>query len=69
MLEDSYENYHFEEQVTDGMVTFDYKLHDGRAMSRNAIRLLGMIGYPKKIIAEAEEAARQFVETGEWGKM
>ena len=66
MLEDSYENYHFEEQVTDGMVTFDYKLHDGRAMSRNAIRLLGMIGYPKEIIAEAEEAARQFVETGEW---
>ena len=69
MLEDSYENYHFEEQVTDDMVTFDYKLHDGRAMSRNAIRLLGMIGYPKEIIAEAEEAARQFVETGEWLKL
>lgn len=69
MLEDSYENYHFEEQVTDGMVTFDYKLHDGRAMSRNAIRLLGMIGYPKEIIAEAETAAKQFVETGEWLKL
>lgn len=69
MLEDCYENYHFEEQVTDGFVTFDYKLHDGRAMSRNAIRLLGMIGYPKEIIAEAETAAKQFVETGEWGKL
>ena len=69
MLEDCYENYHFEEQVTDGIVTFDYKLHDGRAMSRNAIRLLGMIGYPKEIIAKAEDAARQFVETGEWLKV
>ena len=69
ILEESYENYHFEEQVTDGFVTFDYKLHHGRAMSRNAIRLLGMIGYPKEIIKEAEEAAKQFVETSEWGKL
>lgn len=69
MLERRYDNYHFEEQVTGNEVTFDYILHHGRAVSRNAIRLLGMLGYPKTIIEQAEQAAKQFVETGEWLKI
>ena len=38
----------------------------GRAMTRNAIKLLKLMGYDNQIIEEAEEAAGRFVETGEW---
>ena len=40
LLEKEYDNYHFEEQVEDDKVTFDYCLREGRACTRNAIRLL-----------------------------
>ena len=47
-------------------VVFDYKLRTGRAMTRNAIRLLAMIGYDPKIIEAAQESAKHFEETGVW---
>ena len=37
---------------------------EGRAASRNAIRLLGIMGYESEIIAEAEKMAADFLETG-----
>ncbi len=66
LLDGPYENYHFEEQVEDGDVSFSYRLEAGRAKSQNAIRLLGIMGYDEKIISAAEEMAERFVETGEW---
>ena len=66
LLEDSCENYHFEETVTDDKVEFDYLLHEGRATSRNAIKLLRMLGYPAEVIERAEASAEGFLQTGEW---
>lgn len=67
LLEEEYDNYHFSEEVRDGDVTFDYKLQEGRATTRNAIRLLELMGYDKEIIEKAYRQAEDFMETGEWG--
>lgn len=66
MLEDVFDNYHFEEEIHEQDVVFDYTLRSGRAMTRNAIRLLGMIGYDPEIIEAAQQTARRFEETGVW---
>ena len=66
ILEDCYTNYHFEEEIIDHDVLFNYQLKKGRATTRNAIRLLEMIGYDKKIVTEAQQAAQKFEKTGVW---
>ena len=66
LLEKDCDNYHFEETVTDDKVEFDYLLHEGRASSRNAIKLLRMLGYPAEVTGRAEASAEQFLQTGEW---
>ena len=66
MLEVEYDNYHFEEQVEGNDVIFDYQLRQGKAVTRNAIKLLGMIGYDQNIIQKAEESAQHFLQTGDW---
>lgn len=66
LLEGIYHNYHFEEEVDEQDIYFPYRLMPGRAMTRNAIKLLKLMGYDDRIIEEAENAAGHFVETGEW---
>ncbi len=66
ILESRYSNYHFQEYVEGDQVLFDYKLYEGRAVSKNAIRLLKMLGYADRITERAEERARHFEQTGEW---
>ena len=66
LLEGEYDNYHFSEEVRDGDVMFDYKLQEGRATTRNAIRLLELMGYDREIIEQAYRQAECFMETGEW---
>ncbi|MCR4641905.1 MAG: hypothetical protein K5697_07740 [Lachnospiraceae bacterium] len=66
LLEDVYENHHFEEEIKDGDVLFNYRLMNGKATSRNAIRLLSVMGYDKKIVKEAEDLAEHFMEKGSW---
>ena len=66
LLEDTFENYHFKETVTDNDVTFDYILNKGRATTRNAIRLLKILGYDEKIIESADKTAEDYMATGEW---
>ncbi len=66
LLGREFENYHFSEQVTPEGVVFDYRLKDGKATSRNAIRLLDMMGYPKQLIEGSLEAVEHFLTTGEW---
>lgn len=61
-----YDNYHFEEEIAEGDILFNYVLRTGKAVSRNAIRLLGIIGYEEAIIKEAESLAGHFLETGSW---
>ena len=66
MLDDIFENYHFEETITDNDIKFDYKIHRGRAQTRNAIKLLEFMGYDKKLVENANYRAKKFLETGKW---
>ncbi len=58
MLEDRMDNHHFSEEVIDDNVIFDYKIKDGRATSRNAIKLLKAYGFDEAIVEAAEKKAR-----------
>lgn len=66
ILAGAYENYHFEEEIQEHDVKFNYLLRKGRATSRNAIALLEMIGYHPEIVKEARQAAADFEESGVW---
>lgn len=66
LLEEQFDNYHFEEQIEEDDVIFDYRLHEGKAMTRNAIKLLNMIGYDSKIVARAQKRVQGFLKTGSW---
>ena len=66
ILEKHYANYHFRERIEGNQVLFDYKLYKGRAVSKNAIKLLNLLGYSKDIISDAETAADEYMKTGEW---
>lgn len=69
ILEQYYENYHFEEQVTSEDIVFDYQIKEGRAMTRNAIKLLGLLGYETSIISGAQNAVDDFLKNGAWDRM
>ncbi|MBR4768777.1 MAG: hypothetical protein IK088_07355, partial [Lachnospiraceae bacterium] len=62
----SYRQCHFEEFVTDNDVKFDYQLKEGPAKSRNAIRLLNLMGYDREVTDKAEAMAESFLENGTW---
>ncbi len=66
ILEKYYDNYHFREEIKNNDILFDYKLFNGRAVTRNAIKLLSIIGYDNGIIKDAEEKAMNFLEKGIW---
>lgn len=68
ILEDYYSNYHFTEEVEDDNVVFSYVLQNGRATSRNAIKLLKIIGYDNAIIDNSKHRADDFINTGVWRK-
>ena len=68
MLKRYYSNYHFEEHVDEDKVLFDYKLRKGPANTRNAIKLLNMIGYDKVITYRAERQAERFLDSGTWSE-
>ena len=69
ILKDCYSNYHFQEEVTEDEVKFDYKLYAGPATTRNAIKLLNVIGYDKNIIKGAEQRAMHFLTDGNWNSL
>lgn len=46
-------NFHFQEDLRDGQLVFDYLLRDGVARTRNAIRVLEREGYPDDLVARA----------------
>lgn len=66
ILEEQYANYHFTEDVVDNQIVFTYYIHSGRATSRNAIKLLEIIGYDKEIVSRAESRADAFLASGIW---
>ena len=66
ILEKDYSNYHFQEEIVDNEIVFDYKLYSGRAVTRNAIKLLGIIGFGQEIIDKANVSCSGFERTGVW---
>lgn len=66
LLNQDYINYHFCEEIEQNEIVFSYKLYKGEAKSRNAIRLLEMIGFAPEIIQKAQSNAEQFLRTGRW---
>jgi DNA mismatch repair ATPase MutS len=59
ILEGKFENCHFGEVMEQDDILFDYKIKMGVSKSKNAIKLLGHIGFPKEIIKHAEELLLQ----------
>ncbi len=66
LLNEEYDVYHFEGDVTDNDVRFDYKLKEGPATTRNAIKLLGALGYDERLVKDAQLMADGFVKNGRW---
>ena len=66
LLEDRFDNYHFEEEILDNDVLFNYKLNSGRATGRNAIKLLSVMGFEETIVDNASKRAEAFLEKGLW---
>lgn len=60
MLKDKYEFRYFAENVDkkNGM-TFDYKIKNGISKTRNAIKVLEYVGYPKEITEYSKEYAKE----------
>ena len=58
LLKNTFEMYHFSEQVDNGNFYFDYKIKKGPCSTRNAIKLLELKGYPKEITNEAIEISK-----------
>ena len=69
ILDKNYSNYHFQERIEDNQILFDYALYQGKAVSKNAIKLLDMLKFPKEITTAAENAAEEFLIKGEWSKI
>ncbi len=66
LLSKCYEIYHFEGNMDGDDVHFDYRLKEGPATNRNAIKLLKTIGYQDSIVKEAEHMAETFENKGVW---
>lgn len=66
LLCDTYKNYHFSEIITDNDIKFNYLLLDGAANSKNAIKLLSLLGFDKDIVGNAEKRVENFLDTGEY---
>ena len=66
LLQDVYRLFHFEEQVGENEMLFDYVIREGKATSRNAIELLRLLGFDKEIVENAHARANRFLESGSW---
>lgn len=66
LLQESFDNYHFEEEIAQNDVLFNYKLKNGRATTRNAIQLLRVLGFQDEMIRQADRRCKIFMEKGVW---
>lgn len=66
LLEREYHNYHFQEEVLKDDIIFRYQLLEGRATTRNAIKLLAIMGFQDSIVQKAEKMAEEFMKTSKW---
>lgn len=54
LLKDRYNSYYFREEVEGNELKFDYLIKEGISPTKNAIRILRMVGYPQEIVDNAE---------------
>lgn len=66
ILKNYYDNYHFQESFQDNDIIFDYRIYPGEATTRNAIKLLSLMGYSENVVASAAERADKFAAEGKW---
>lgn len=66
ILAEVFENKHFEEEITDDDIKFDYRIKDGKATSRNAIKLLKLMGFDDAIVLDANRAVEAFELQNRW---
>ncbi len=66
LLKNDFDNYHFSEEVSENDILFNYLLQPGKATTKNAIRLLQLMGYERTIIENANAQAAYFEENGVW---
>lgn len=66
ILQNYYENVHFEEVIEKDDISFPYRLQKGRATTRNAIALLNIMGYDSRITQEAKNQAEYFEMNHKW---
>jgi MutS domain V len=64
MLKEHYDLYHFEEILQGSELVFDHLLKAGPLRTRNAIRILGLAGYPAEVIRDAEETSQRLTDIG-----
>ena len=55
LVADAYVNYHFQEEIGEQGLIFNYQLREGPSETRNAIKLLHHVGYPNEITEGAEQ--------------
>lgn len=58
----TYRSFHFREEVQDGLLTFDYRLHSGACSTRNALAILELAGYPPAVVAASRRTAASLEE-------
>ena len=55
MLKNYYNNYHFTEHIENHEISFEYKIHPGPTVSKNALKLLAYMDFPAEILEKAEQ--------------
>ena len=58
LLENTYNNYHFNGSIQENSIFFDYKIKPGKANTRNAIELLRITQFPIDIYQRAQQNIR-----------
>lgn len=58
LLENTYNNYHFNESIQENSIFFDYKIKPGKANTRNTIELLRITQFPIDIYQRAQQNIR-----------
>lgn len=59
-------NCHFTEEISEDDIKFNYKLVEGACNTRNAIKLLKLMGYSEQIVQSATDMTSKFLETNSW---
>lgn len=66
ILSNHYQNKHFNEQIQDEDMHFDYHLYDGPSHSHNALKLLQTVGFAKETLDAAQIMLQDYEKQGHW---